>query len=60
MCVQGDLEAVIYGQARRSSRSRSSARETFEEALKSRGTVAEARRRVEGLPRGVLDEVMGS
>jgi hypothetical protein len=38
VCVQGDLEAFIYGQARRSSRPRSSARETFKEALKSCGT----------------------
>jgi hypothetical protein len=39
VCVQGDLKAVIYGQARAgSSRPRSSPRETFEEALKSCGT----------------------
>ena len=38
VCAQGDLKAVIRGQARRSSIPRSSPIETFEEALKSRGT----------------------
>ena len=36
--VQGDLKAASNGEAAGSSRPRSSARETFEEALKSRGT----------------------
>ena len=38
MCVQGDLKALICGQAVGSSRPRSSPTETFEEVLKGGGT----------------------
>jgi hypothetical protein len=38
VCIQGDLKASIHVQARRSSRPRSSPRETSEEALKSCAT----------------------
>jgi hypothetical protein len=43
-----------------SSRLRSSAGEAFEEALKSRRTVAEGQENNRGLLKGVLEEVRGS
>jgi hypothetical protein len=54
MCVQGDLKAVIYGQARWPSRPRSSATETFEEALKSYGYLGRDRQRNRGFLSGMV------